>query len=594
MHPALETQVKTNKNKAKEFGEVFTPLWLVDEMLDQTEVNPETSTLDLCAGYGQFSIRLLRKLSKENKKFDCDAFLKEKHSFCELQLSSCYKLLNTFSTHINLFIGDATKLPRLPTFAKGIWIFLEEMDGWVPATKAVRKMMFQDLRKSKSPTSEEEFCIKLQCLIDTLNNAYKMVYNEYFTKDSQANRLAYINRLNSHMNKNHAENDQHKETPQSVIKDMLSGVEGLETKQILVLFNLEILETLIHNKKVPAEHITFACEKRDEMRASFAKKHYEVDVLLFEDRTPEEIVKVFDKKKFDLAISNPPYTRGLDLKILLALIGSKIAKEYVIVHPSTWLLDRKNGLPIYGNLKNAVSNHICSLKFFNGNNIFGIEALVPIVISHLDFTNSIEDIDVQFFEQKFTANSVNDITKFGKDWFILVKPLFKVIEKYVVSHGSVWDHNVRQLTDGKHYCQLSAMMGTAVDSHDMKYRGKMVKDDFYSLTRTTSSNKGADPRKLNKPGNPVPTFEFSSDIEVDNFLCYLNTDFARFCLSLLKNNLNVSVGEMELIPWLDFTQAWDDEKLFAHFDIDQATQNYIRSFLPDYYGIRKAKTSNAA
>ena len=50
-------------------------------------------------------------------------------------------------------------------------------------------------------------------------------------------------------------------------------------------------------------------------------------------------------------------------------------------------------------------------------------------------------------------------------------------------------------------------------------------------------------------------------------------------------------GEMEIIPWMDFTQSWDDEKLFKYFDIDQKTQNYIREFLPDYYGLRSKKTS---
>jgi hypothetical protein len=61
-------------------------------------------------------------------------------------------------------------------------------------------------------------------------------------------------------------------------------------------------------------------------------------------------------------------------------------------------------------------------------------------------------------------------------------------------------------------------------------------------------------------------------------------------LAILKNGKNAAVGEMDLIPWLDFTQSWDDEKLFAHFNIDQVTQDYIRAFLPDYYGIRKPKT----
>ena len=44
---------------------------------------------------------------------------------------------------------------------------------------------------------------------------------------------------------------------------------------------------------------------------------------------------------------------------------------------------------------------------------------------------------------------------------------------------------------------------------------------------------------------------------------------------------------MDLIPWLDFTEEWDDDKLFKKFDISQELQDYIRDFLPDFHGIRK-------
>jgi len=86
-------------------------------------------------------------------------------------------------------------------------------------------------------------------------------------------------------------------------------------------------------------------------------------------------------------------------------------------------------------------------------------------------------------------------------------------------------------------------------------------------------------------------FEFNNKNEVLNFIEYLKSDFARFCLSIYKNNGHMrSGGVCRLIPWLDFSQSWDDEKLFKHFEIDQETQNYIRKFLPDYYGIRKEKS----
>lgn len=90
-----DTQAITTKEKSKEHGQVFTPIWLIDKMIIKSLKNrkkllPKTF-LDLCAGYGQFSIRWLRCLnkiySKHNKEFDVEQILQNQIFFSELQLS---------------------------------------------------------------------------------------------------------------------------------------------------------------------------------------------------------------------------------------------------------------------------------------------------------------------------------------------------------------------------------------------------------------------------------------------------------------------------------------------------------------------------
>jgi hypothetical protein len=109
-------------------------------------------------------------------------------------------------------------------------------------------------------------------------------------------------------------------------------------------------------------------------------------------------------------------------------------------------------------------------------------------------------------------------------------------------------------------------------------------DDFYTMVR-----RDFDYHKNLRKGSgerPGPTFEFSNANERDNFIRYLMTDFARFCLSIYKIGSNLYYGEMSMIPWLDFSESWDDEKLFQYFHINENTQKYIRDFLSDYYGFR--------
>ena len=138
-------QVKTDKEKSDTFGEVFTPLWLVDKMMEIPSIESflnANNTLDLCSGYGQFTIRWMRKLHSYHQLFgnslNLDKFFAN-HWVSELQRESCYKLLYIFGTRLNIAIGDARLLPSLPDTAKGVW----KHDGkkWVNVTAKTHKLL---------------------------------------------------------------------------------------------------------------------------------------------------------------------------------------------------------------------------------------------------------------------------------------------------------------------------------------------------------------------------------------------------------------------------------------------------------------------
>ena len=280
--------------------------------------------------------------------------------------------------------------------------------------------------------------------------------------------------------------------------------------------------------------------------------------------------------KFDLVFSNPPYNGNVDIKILNEIID--VADEFVVVHPSTWILDLKDKSKLYKDFKTKLNKNIKSLEFFNGNVVFNIGLFVPCMITHLSKS---EKISVNYFNEKYYVDSLNSVTKFGINWDLLVKPFYHKIDTFIKSqNGSVWSNRVLNLDidNSKFYCQISAMIGNHCKNPDY-----LFKHDFYTMVmKDSDKNKGI--RKADSRG---ATLEFNSESELDNFINYLKTDFARFCLALLKNKSDTYCGEMELVPWLDFTEEWDDEKLFAKFDVSQELQDYIRDFLPDFHGIRK-------
>jgi hypothetical protein len=182
------------------------------------------------------------------------------------------------------------------------------------------------------------------------------------------------------------------------------------------------------------------------------------------------------------------------------------------------------------------------------------------------------------------VNDHTEISIHGKKW-IELSPLVDKIKDYCLKNSSIWNNIVKSvddISDDKFYCQTKMKMSAWCVTQTNSYKSRMftfIDDDYKTINKATQ-------RESNRiPNNP--TFEFNTEAERENFANYCKTDFARFCLSIYKINENLVWGEMSLIPWLDFTEVWDDDKLFKKFYVSQELQDYIRDFLPDYYGIRK-------
>jgi len=167
-------QTITNKLKSDSFGEVFTPLWLVDIMILQCSTNSSAAgkklfeaktPLDLCAGYGQFTIRMLRCIynyrKSIGKNFDVYKWL-NKHSFSELQFENVFKLLYIFGAHTNIYIGDACFLNTLRNNDNGLLI--HNGREWLNITKEVKKKF--NFSETYDQAMEQEFCVFLTRIVE--------------------------------------------------------------------------------------------------------------------------------------------------------------------------------------------------------------------------------------------------------------------------------------------------------------------------------------------------------------------------------------------------------------------------------------------
>jgi hypothetical protein len=278
---------------------------------------------------------------------------------------------------------------------------------------------------------------------------------------------------------------------------------------------------------------------------------------------------VWDIEKFNIILGNPPFNQMIDMTFVQK--SYSISDIILFIHPSTWLLDEKNKQKKFRDTKNLISEHLESIELFNGNKLFGIQLFVPCVITYINKNKKIKEINcldtINDIDIKY--DNIYQINKFS-DLEIYHSIKEKIKSKIKESLYS----RLRTQSDNTYYINLSQIRGHV----DLNSTKKMLKDDFYTLC-----TKNLVVSETKRQQRELTQFSFLDKSEANNFLKYTKTNFARFCLSLNKNNQNLYCGEMSFIPWLDFSQEWTDEKLYKYFDISEEEIKFIEKQIPKYY-----------
>ena len=109
----------------------------------------------------------------------------------------------------------------------------------------------------------------------------------------------------------------------------------------------------------------------------------------------------------------------------------------------------------------------------------------------------------------------------------------------------------------------------------------MVMDDFYTFIQKRNED-----RHLSKDylGTKYKLkFGFDTIIEAENFIEYLKSDFARFCVSIYKNSQTFHGGELEIVPYLNYNKSWTDNEIIKEFNLNIEEINFIKESIPKYY-----------
>jgi len=134
-----------NKNK---YGEVFTPVELIKEMLDQIPKhvwsNPYLTWLDPCAGVGNFSLFIFQRLMEDLEHFEPHKNKRAKHIIekmlymIELNPSNARKIREFFGKKANVFCGDFLSLQWSIKFDRQKYDVILGNPPWNDAKEAQR------------------------------------------------------------------------------------------------------------------------------------------------------------------------------------------------------------------------------------------------------------------------------------------------------------------------------------------------------------------------------------------------------------------------------------------------------------------------
>lgn len=72
---------------------------------------------------------------------------------------------------------------------------------------------------------------------------------------------------------------------------------------------------------------------------------------------------------------------------------------------------------------------------------------------------------------------------------------------------------------------------------------------------------------------------FHNKLIAENVLTYMNTRFFRFMVFLKKNTQHATAKVYQLVPMQDFTQSWNDEKLYSKYGLTTEEITFIESLV---------------
>lgn len=285
--------------------------------------------------------------------------------------------------------------------------------------------------------------------------------------------------------------------------------------------------------------------------------------------------------KFNVIVGNPPYLKTLHLQFLNKSFDllEKDGK-LVFVHPSSWLILLREGQTKqkYDSLKEKLKNSISEITLFKSDKYFsGIAPYVPLEIISIDKNKKTPGIHFLYPEKNIDKEifSLNDINLIGE------YAIIKSIEQKIKNNSDLFLKDFINKSNKKYYVNLSSLVGngsitlTFFDGKERTFK------NMFNLVNSTSNKITQEPlfaksqSKLKEIGNPKNYVSFDSNEEAQNFLDFITKSLLSKYLVISYNIDQHIDSTYYIIPWLNWKEKWDDEKINSFFKFDDKEKKLI-------------------
>lgn len=285
--------------------------------------------------------------------------------------------------------------------------------------------------------------------------------------------------------------------------------------------------------------------------------------------TDEEIKKVNGGRKFDVCLSNPPYSGSLHLKFLEKMIG--LAEKVVSIQPITWLQN------VFGDKvgKKQINKYKVTDVEFVGKlaNVFSMtnKATYDVGIIYCDNNAKINtDLQYQFIElypgQKIEPE--------------LIKSIKDKISGYCVEHNLEANIHSGKIGNDTKYCivmpKLIGNVGEKTDRYFWKHSPRWGRVFYKGQSEGKSASEYKKRLKNVTNYDEFDYIEFDSMLEASNWIDSQDTDFMRFITIL---NCVDSHRRAHFIPFMDYKESWDNDKLCGFFNITDEEKAKMHKYI---------------